>query len=285
MATAVPSLSERADANVTRVAGRTLDGAGVRRAIRSGAHDSPTAGLAMGRLQGNLVILPREHAADFLRYCVANPKPCPILGVGEPGDPRLPALGADLDIRTDLPRYRVHRNGEHVETATDVSDLWRDDLVTHVIGCSFSFEDALGRAGIPVRHVAAGSNVPMYETTIETHPAGPFGGPMVVSMRGFAPADAIRAIAIAERMPLAHGAPVHLGDPAAIGIRDLAAPEFGDPPVLEPGDVPVFWACGVTPQLALRRAGLPFAITHEPGHMLVTDLAAEGAMPLSPPVP
>ena len=260
----------------------SLDAAATRRAIRSGAHGGPTAGLAPGRLQGNLVILPRDWAADFLRYCVRNPKPCPVLGVGEPGDPNLPALGTDLDIRTDLPRYRVHRDGTHVDTVSDLRDLWTDDLVTHVIGCSFSFEDAMIRAGLPVRHVAAGRNVPMYETTIETHPAGPFGGPMVVSMRAMPAADAIRATAIAERMPLAHGAPVHLGDPAAIGIRDLDAPEFGDTPVLEPGDVPVFWACGVTPQLAIRRARPSLAITHEPGHMLVTDLPAEGAMPLSP---
>ena len=261
------------------------DPAELRRRIRDGRHAGPTTGHAPGRLQANLVILPRAHAADFLRYCVANPKPCPILAVGDPGDPRLPALGADLDIRTDVPRYRIHRDGEHADTVADIRALWAEDWVAHAIGCSFSFEDALARAGIPVRHVEAGRNVPMYETGIETHPAGPFGGPLVVSMRGFAPADAIRAIAIADRMPLAHGAPVHLGDPGAIGIRDLDAPEFGDPPVLEPGDVPVFWACGVTPQLAIRRARLPLVVTHDPGRMLVTDLAAEGALPLSPAAP
>ena len=260
------------------------DAGAVRNAIRSGLHDGPTAGLAPGRLQGNLVVLPEAAANDFLRYCVANPKPCPLLGVGDPGDPRLPALGRDLDIRSDLPRYRVHRDGAHVDTVTDVSDLWRADLVAFVIGCSFSFEDALGRSGIPVRHVVAGRNVPMYATTIETHPAGMFGGPLVVSARGFTPANAIRAIAVADRMPLAHGAPVHLGDPAQIGIADFARADFGDDPVLEPGDVPLFWACGVTPQLALKRARVPFAITHDPGHMLVTDLDAEGAQPLSPTV-
>ena len=258
------------------------DPAAVRRAIRSGTHLGPTAGLAPGRLQGNLVILPREWAADFLRYCVANPKPCPLLGVGEVGAPHLPNLGADLDIRTDLPRYRVHRDGRHADTVTELTGLWSDDLVAHVIGCSFGFEDAVMRAGVPVRHVTAGRNVPMYETAIDTHPAGPFGGPLVVSMRAMPPADAIRAIAIADRMPLAHGAPVHFGDPGAIGIRDLHAPEFGDAPIIEPGDVPVFWACGVTPQLALRRAAPPLAITHEPGHMLVTDGVAEAPMPLSP---
>lgn len=263
----------------------SVDPVAVRSVIRRGDHVGPTAGLAPGRLQGNLVILPAAEAGDFLRYCVANPKPCPILGVGMPGDPCLPALGADLDVRTDVPRYRVFRDGNHVDTVHDVAAFWRDDLVAHVIGCSFSFEDALARAGIPVRHVEAGRNVPMYVTDRETHPSGPFRAPLVVSMRGFVPADAIRAIAIADRMPLAHGAPVHLGDPAGIGIADLDRPDFGDPPVLETGDVPVFWACGVTPQMALRRARPALAITHDPGHMLVTDLAAEGSMPLSPPPP
>ena len=258
------------------------DPGAARRAIRHGQHCGPTAGLAPGRLQANLVVLPETAAGDFLRYCVKNPKPCPILGVGERGEPTLPGLGADLDIRTDLPGYRVWQDGVHTETVEDLAPLWRDDLVAFAIGCSFSFEDALMRVGIPVRHVAAGRNVPMYATALDTHPAGVFGGPLVVSMRGFAAPNAIHAIAIADRMPLAHGAPVHLGDPSTIGIADLGAPDFGDPPVMEPGDVPVFWACGVTPQMALRHARLPFAITHEPGHMLVTDLAAEAALPLSP---
>lgn len=270
------------------VAQRTLHGseraagpAAARRAIRAGEHTGPTVGLAPGRLQGNLVILPQAFAADFLRYCVANPKPCPILGVGEPGDPAIAALGADLDIRTDLPSYRVFRDGRHTDTVADIVGLWREDLVCHVIGCSFSFEDALERAGIAVRHARAGRNVAMYATAIATHRAGPFGGPLVVSMRGFTPADAIRAITISDAMPLAHGAPVHLGDPRAIGIDDLARPDFGDPPLLEDGDVPVYWACGVTPQLALANAKVPFAITHDPGHMLVTDLLAETGLPLA----
>ena len=273
----------REDGGVSAAA--LADPRAARLAMRGGAFDRPTAGVAPGYLQGNLVVLPEADAGDFLRYCTANPRPCPLLGVGEPGDPRLPALGQDLDVRTDVPRYRVHRDGVHVDTVADVRALWRDDLVAFVIGCSFSFEDALVRAGIPVRHVDAGRNVPMYATTLDTHPAGAFAGPLVVSMRGFAPQDAIRAIAIADRMPEAHGAPVHLGDPAAIGVRDLGRADFGDDPVLEPGDVPLFWACGVTPQLAIARAAAPFAVTHDPGHMLVTDRPAGTPAPLSPPAP
>lgn len=249
----------------------------LRRRVREGAFRAPTTGHAPGWLQGNLAVLPKALADDFLAFCVRNPKPCPLLGVGEPGDPRLPALGADLDIRTDVPGYRVFRGGAPFERAPHLREVWRKDLVAFVIGCSFSFEESLARARIPVRHSAAGRNVPMYVTGIETRRAGPFGGPMVVSMRAFSPADAIRAIVLSDRQPLAHGAPVHIGDPAAIGIRDLAAPEFGDPPILEPGDVPVFWACGVTPQVAIREAAPDLAITHEPGHMLVTDRPAEAA--------
>jgi uncharacterized protein YcsI (UPF0317 family) len=253
--------------NLTRA-----DGAAVRRAARSGALSGPTAGLARGFQQGNIVILPAALADDFLRFCVRNPKPAPILGVSEPGDPSLPGLGPDIDIRRDVPRYRIFRNGEHAETVTDLDAVWRDDFVTFVLGCSFSFETALVRDGIPVRHVEAGRNVPMYVTNIETRGAGPFAGPMVVSMRPFAPQDAIRAIVLSAGLPQAHGAPVHLGDPAAIGIADLGKPEYGDAPDMRPGDVPVFWACGVTPQSAIRRARPEIAIVHEPGHMLVTDL-------------
>jgi uncharacterized protein YcsI (UPF0317 family) len=249
----------------------------LRRQVRAGAFRRPTTGHAPGFLQGNLAILPKAFAADFLAFCAKNPKPCPLIGVSEPGDPHLPALAEDLDIRTDVPGYRVFRDGGAPQRVGDLRGLWRDDLVTFVLGCSFSFEESLARAKIPVRHIAAGRNVPMYVTNLETHRAGPFGGPMVVSMRAFAPADAIRAIVLSDRQPLAHGAPVHFGDPAAIGIRDLAEPEFGDPPVLQPGDVPVFWACGVTPQVAIRGARPELAITHEPGHMLVTDRPAEGA--------
>lgn len=269
MAAAVPEALPRKSGHAFQ------DPVALRRAARTGDFRAPTSGECPGYLQGNLVILPAAYADAFLRFCVRNPKPCPLLGVGEPGDPALPALGADLDIRRDLPAYRVYRDGAHSETAADVAALWRDDFVVFVLGCSFSFEHALERAGVALRHTAAGRNVPMYVTTLETEPAGDFGGPLVVSMRAFSPADAIRAITLSERYPIAHGAPVHIGDPAAIGIVDLGRPDFGDPAVTEPGDIPVFWACGVTPQVAIRRACPEIAITHDPGHMLVTDLLAE----------
>ena len=248
-----------------------------RRRVRAGGHRGHTVGVAPGYLQGNLAIVPAAAAPDFLLYCHRNPKPCPLVGVSEPGDPRLPRLGADLDIRTDVPAYRVFRAGAAAERVEDLSGVWRDDLVAFVLGCSFSFEDALVAAGVPVRHLDAGRNVPMYRTSIETRAAGPFAGPLVVTLRAFRPPDAIRAILLSERFRLAHGAPVHLGDPAAIGIDDLDAPDFGDPPALEPGDVLVYWACGVTPQLALAGAGLDLVVTHEPGHMLVTDVPAASA--------
>lgn len=255
---------------------RTLDsGEAVRVACREGRWRGPTSGLAPGYQQGNLVVLPSAFAGDFLRYCVRNPKPAPLLGVSEPGETNLPQLGENLDIRTDVARYRIFVNGDFVGSVSDLKTHWREDFVTFVLGCSFSFEDALLRAGVPIRHSQANRNVAMYETNIETVASGPFGGPMVVSMRPFSPRNAITAIALSARMPQAHGAPVHFGDPSAIGIRDMAAPEFGDPPDIQRGDVPVFWACGVTPQLAIRTARPEIAITHEPGHMLVTDLPAD----------
>jgi len=248
------------------------DAGEVRRAIRRGAHTGHTAGLAPGYVQGNLCILPKEFAADFRLFCQRNPKPCPLLGVSEPGDPRLPSLGEDLDLRTDVPRYRVFRDGRHVEDVADLRELWRDDLVVFVLGCSFSFEQALIEAGLPLRYVEQGKNVPMYRTSIDTVPAGPFRGKLVVSMRPFAPADAIRAIEITSRYPTAHGAPVHLGRPELIGIEDLSRPWVGDATEVREGEIALFWACGVTPQSVVLDARLPFCITHAPGHMLVTDL-------------
>lgn len=244
----------------------------VRRAVRSGAHRGHTAGLAPGYVQGNLCILPRAYAEDFAAFCERNPKPCPLLAMSEPGDPRLPALGADLDLRTDVPGYRVFRDGEFAADVPDLRELWRDDLVAFVLGCSFSFEEALLEAGLPLRHIAEGKNVPMYRTSIDTAPAGPFRGKLVVSMRPFTPADAIRAIEVTARYPRVHGAPVHLGMPEKIGIEDLSQPWVGDPtPVLE-GELPLFWACGVTPQSVVRDARPSLCITHRPGHMIVTDL-------------
>lgn len=243
-----------------------------RQAIRSGRWSGHTSGTAPHYVQGNVVILPEALANDFLRFCQRNPKPCPLLAVSEPGDPGLPRLGADLDIRTDVPRYRVWRKGELVEEVTDIRALWRDDLVTFVIGCSFSFEQPLIDAGIPLRHIEQGRNVAMYRTNIQTVPAGPFHGPMVVSMRPMSAANAIRAVQVTARVPAVHGAPVHLGDPALIGIADLARPDFGDAVDILPGELPVYWACGVTPQAVVMEAKPDFCITHAPGTMLVTDL-------------
>ncbi len=240
--------------------------------IRAGGFTGPTSGLAPGNVQANLVILPQALANDFLRFAQANPRPCPVLAVAEPGDPRLPTLARDLDLRTDLPRYRVWRHGELVEEPTEVGHLWRDDLVSFAIGCSFSFEEALMEAGIELRHIVRASNVPMYRTSIECVPAGVFHGPLVVSMRPLKPADAIRAVQITSRFPSVHGAPVHLGLPELIGITDLAKPDYGDAVPLHADELPVFWACGVTPQAVAMSARPPLLLTHAPGHMLVTDI-------------
>lgn len=249
------------------------DGREVRAEIRSGAWSGHTSGLAPDLVQGNVVILPQRHADDFLRFCQRNPKPCPLLAVGEPGEFTLPTLGEEIDIRHDVPRYRVWREGELVDEPTDIAELWRDDLVTFVIGCSFSFEQALLDDGMRLRHVSEGKNVAMYRTRIPTATAGVFSGPLVVSMRPLRAADAIRAIQITSRFPNVHGAPVHLGNPALIGIDDLGSPDYGDPVSVLDDEIPVFWACGVTPQAALLKARPEICITHAPGSMLITDLS------------
>ncbi len=247
-------------------------GLAVRLACRRGAFAGQTSGLAPGHVQGNLAILPAELAFDFLRFCQLNPKPCPLIGVSEKGDARIPALGDDFDIRTDLPRYRVWQDGKLVDEPQDIRSWWRDDLVAFVIGCSFSFEEALLQDGIPLRHIEQGCNVPMYRTSVACAPSGPFAGPMVVSMRPLKPADAIRAIQVTSRFPSVHGAPVHMGTPALIGIADIGKPDYGDTVEVRPDELPVFWACGVTPQAVIAAARPAFAITHAPGSMIVTDL-------------
>jgi uncharacterized protein YcsI (UPF0317 family) len=255
----------------TEAAGRSA-GWAERQRIRAGLHRDHTSGLAPGHVQGNLMILPRALAADFLLFCQRNPRPCPVLAVSEPGDPALPSLGHDIDIRTDVPAYRIWRDGELVAEVSDLREHWRDDLVSFVLGCSFSFEQALLEAGIPLRHIACGRNVAMYRTTLPTVPAGPFHGPMVVSMRPMSPADAIRAVQVTSRYPQVHGAPVHIGLPHLIGIADVARPDFGDPVEVRDDELPVFWACGVTPQSVAMAARPPLCITHAPGFMLITDL-------------
>ncbi len=246
-------------------------GIAARLAIRAQKHLGPTSGLAPGYVQGNLAILPQGLAGDFLRFCQLNPKPCPLIGMSAPGDWRVPMLGEDLDIRTDLPRYRVWRHGELVAEPEDIRELWRDDLVSFVIGCSFSFEEALMSDGIELRHITRGCNVPMYRTSIATAAAGPFHGPMVVSMRPLKPSDAIRAVQITTRFPAVHGAPVHIGKPELIGIANIDKPDYGDAVPVADDELPVFWACGVTPQSVIATVKPEFCITHFPGSMLVTD--------------
>jgi uncharacterized protein YcsI (UPF0317 family) len=247
----------------------------VREACRNGQLRGQTSGLAPGFAQANLVVLPREWAFEFLLYCQRNPKPCPVLEVTEPGDPVPHQFAPAADLRTDLPSYRVWRNGAVSDEVDDITDLWRDDFVAFLIGCSFTFEAALMQADIPVRHVELGTNVPMYRTNVETRQAGPFRGSLVVSMRPLAPAHTNRAVEVTGRFPRVHGAPVHLGDPRRIGIDDLSQPDFGDPVPVQESEIPVFWACGVTPQSALENAALPLAITHAPGCMFVSDVRDE----------
>ena len=248
-----------------------LESEKIRLSARSGEFDQPTAGLAYGFVQANVVILPADQAMDFLLFCQRNPKPCPILGVSSPGERNIPGLGLNLDIATDVPRYLVWHNGEMTAETTDISAHWRDDLVSFALGCSFSFEEALLEQGLELRHISQGCNVSMYRTNVPTVAAGPFHGQLVVTMRPFKPADAIRAIQVTSRFPSVHGAPVHIGDPAQIGIADLSKPDYGDPVQIKDGEIPVYWACGVTPQSVLMASRPAFCITHAPGHMLVTD--------------
>ncbi|MGB3315506.1 MAG: putative hydro-lyase [Albidovulum sp.] len=255
----------------------------VRVAIRANRYRSHTAGLGAGVLQTNLVILPESFALDFMRFCQRNPKPCPLVGVSDTGDPALFTLGRDIDIRTDVPGYNIYRDGRLSETRPDIRDYWTRDMVAFALGCSFTFERALQEAGIPVWHIDNDTTVPMFRSNIDTVPAGPFRGKMVVSMRSI-DADAVEAaIEISRRFPLAHGAPVYWGDPARIGIADIGRPDWGDPAPVGAGQVPVFWACGVTPQVALEAAGVPLCITHSPGHMLITDVPEDAESPIIRP--
>lgn len=242
----------------------------VRSAIRSGGFQDQTAGLAPGKLQANLAILTEDYASDFEEFCQLNPWACPLVGKSDPGNPILRDLG-DIDIRTDVPSYNVYRYGTLKDTVPDISDLWRDDFVVFALGCSFTFEKALQEAGIEMAHIDANKTVPMFRTSIETKPVGPFGGGMVVSLR-YIPEDRVEeAYSITSEYPWAHGAPIHHGDPSAIGVQDIRAPHWGDAPVSTRG-VPVFWPCGVTPQNALANAKPPICITHTPGRMLITDI-------------
>ena len=247
----------------------------IRSLIRKEKWDKPTAGLAMGYAQANLVILPQKYAFDFLLFCQRNPKPCPLLEVLEPGKFRTEFLSSDADIKTDIPRYNIYRKGKLQGTVNEIRDLWKPDLVTFLLGCSFSFEEAMLRSQIPVRHIEENKNVPMFITNIPCKSAGIFHGPMVVTMRPIPPEKIARAVQITSRYASVHGAPIHIGDPSAIGIKDLRKPDFGDPVTIQKREVPVFWACGVTPQAVVMKAKPDLCITHAPGHMFISDLLNE----------
>ncbi len=269
---ALRDTEDRIAANSTANDLADASAAHVRGLIRKGEITGQTGGMALGQMQGNLAILPADLALDFARYCQRNPKPCPLVGVSDTGDPMLPTLGVDIDIRSDVSSYNIYRDGALADSVNDISDLWRDDLVTFVLGCSFSFEEALLADGVPLRHLEADYLVPMYRSNIATTPAGPFAGPVVVSMRPMPVSEAIRAVEVTARFPMMHGTPVHMGDPAGIGIADIDNPDWGDVPEIRAGEIPVFWACGVTPQAAVQAAKPALCITHTPGSMLITDL-------------
>lgn len=244
----------------------------VRQKIRAGEITGQTSGMCLGYAQANLAVLPKDLAYDFLLFTQRNPKPCPILEVSDVGDPCLHKIAKDCNIATDIPKYRVYEKGVMVGEYTDVTKFWRDDLVAFLIGCSFSFEAELLESGVTVRHIEEGKNVPMYLTNIPCEPAGVFSGNMVVSMRPLPNDQIVKAINITASMPRVHGTPVHIGDPEAIGIHDLSHPNFGEAVTIRPGETPVFWACGVTPQSIVMNSKPDFCITHAPGHMLITDV-------------
>ena len=244
----------------------------IRADIRAGRLTGVTAGLGEGHVQANLAVLPKEQAYDFLLFCQRNPRPCPLIEVTDVGSPEPVGVAPGADLRTDIPRYRIYKDGEVADEVTDVTPYWRDDLVAFLLGCSFTFEWALLEAGIDLWHVRHGKNVAMWPTSIQCRPAGVFHGPMVVSMRPIPSAQLAKAVTASARFPNAHGAPIHMGDPSQIGIEDVSKPRWGDAQQFAPGDVPVFWACGVTPQAVALESKAPFMITLSPGHMFITDL-------------
>ena len=247
----------------------------IRHLIRKGKWDNPTAGFAMGYAQANLVILPQKYAFDFLLFCQRNPKPCPLLEVLEAGEYRTKFLSSDADIRSDIPQYNIYRKGKLEASVKEIKKLWNKDFVTFLLGCSFSFEEALLRSKIPVRHIEENKNVPMFISSIPCKSAGVFYGPMVVTMRPI-PLDKVSwAIQITSRYASVHGAPIHIGDPSKIGIKDLKKPDFGDIVTIKKDEIPIFWACGVTPQAVVMKAKPDLCITHTPGHMFISDLLNE----------
>lgn len=244
-----------------------------RKKVRNNEFQKPTAGMCPGYAQTNLIVLPWEDAYDFLLFAQRNPKPIPILEVTEVGSRELQTLGNDIDVATDFPKYRIYRNGKMVDEYLSVVDFWREDLVSFLIGCSFSFEDLLVDAGIEIRHITEKANVPMFNTNIPLKQAGKFSGNMVVSMRPIKSSQIATAVNVTNRLPGVHGAPIQIGNPAEIGIYDLAQPDYGDAVTINENEIPVFWACGVTPQAAVMASKPKFAITHSPGHMLITNIS------------
>jgi len=244
----------------------------LRNLIRKEEFTKETTGAALDYAQANLVILPKEYALDFLVFTQRNPKACPVLEITDPGNPEPKNVAPGADLRTDLPLYRIYRDGAMVEEVPNITKYWKEDLMGFLLGCSYTFENALIKAGIPVRHIDENHNDPMYITNIECKPAGMFKGPMVVSMRPILPSQVIKAVEVTSRFPKFHGSPVHIGDPSEIGIEDLNNVDYGEASTVNPGEVPVFWACGVTPQAVAIKAGISFMITHSPGHMFVLDM-------------
>jgi len=244
----------------------------VRQLIREGKITGQTSGMCAGYAQANLCVLPKELAYDFLLFTQRNPKSCPVLEVSDAGSRNLSFIAKGADIATDIPKYRLYENGVLKGEFEDVSHLWRDDFVSFLIGCSFSFESELLAADVPVRHIEEGCNVPMYLTNIDCVPAGIFHGKMVVSMRPLPYDQIVRAVTVTASMPRVHGSPIHIGNPEAIGIKDINKPDFGDMVTIREGEVPVFWPCGVTPQSVVMSAKPSIAITHSPGHMFITDI-------------
>lgn len=247
----------------------------IRQLIRNGKWNGHTAGLAPGYAQANLAILPQNLAFDFLLFCQRNPKPCPVLEVTEPGNPILSQIAKGADVRMDIPRYRIYKKGKYVAEVENIKEYWRQDLVAFLIGCSYTFENALLNANIPLRHIQHGTGVPVYITNIQCKPAGIFSGPMVVSMRPIPEHLVVRAVQVTSRFPATHGAPIHIGDPKKIGISNLKKMNWGDTPRMEKGDIPVFWACGVTPQAVAMQAKPELMITHTAGYMFISDIRDE----------
>ncbi|MDO4465056.1 MAG: putative hydro-lyase [Bacillota bacterium] len=269
------AVDDRSDGNITAQQLAQLgitDPVKVRETIREEKITGPTSGMCPGYAQANLVVLPKEYAYDFLLFTQRNPKSCPVLEVSEEGDRYLRRIAPGADIASEIPKYRIYEKGVLTGEYTNVESFWRKDLVSFLIGCSFSFESELLDAGIEVRHISMGCNVPMYITNIECEPAGIFSGKMVVSMRPIPYEQIVKAVTVTGQMPKVHGTPIHIGDPSVIGIKDVNKPDFGDAVSIMPGEVPVFWCCGVTPQSVVMNVKPSFCITHAPGHMLITDV-------------